>query len=429
MQQRGKKRWGIAVILFLGILVNYFDRTNMSVATKPMMSEYSLTTVQWGWIMSTFAWTYALMQIPIGALLDKVGVKWLMRIGTLIWTVATLLTAIVSGLGLIILSRLLLGIGEAPAFPSSSKATGYWFPIQERGVATATFDAAAKFSNVIGAPIVAWAVTEWGWRGGFYLTAGLSLLYGIIYWVWYRDPKDHPTLSKEERQYIEAGGAQQEGEASGGVWKNFAFLLTQRKVWGLTLGFAAYGYTFYLFLTWLPGYLQNQMHMTVLKSATYTAIPWLIATVTDFFIGGFLVDKLVKRGYDQSKVRKTLFIIGLLLGLSVGGAAFTTDPNVAIIFISIALGGLAFAAPIGWSIPAIIAPKGTVGMVGSIMNLVNNVMGILAPVITGYLAASGSFASGFRVAAVVLVIGIAAFALLMGPIEKIRSPFEKNETN
>ncbi|MBL0385899.1 MFS transporter [Tumebacillus sp. ITR2] len=427
MQKIGRKRWGIAFILFLGILVNYFDRTNMSVATKPMMSEYHLSTVQWGWIMSTFAWTYALMQIPIGALLDKIGVKWLMRIAGLIWTAATLLTAVVSGLGLIIASRLLLGIGEAPAFPSSSKATGYWFPLQERGVATATFDAAAKFSNVIGAPTVAWAVTEWGWRGGFYLTAVLSLLYTVIYWVWYRDPKEHPTLTVEERQYIEAGGAQQEGSAEGGVWKNFAFLLTQRKVWGLTLGFAAYGYTFYLFLTWLPGYLQSQMHMSVLKSATYTAIPWLIATVTDFFIGGFLVDKLVSKGYDQSKVRKTLFIIGLLLGLSVGGAAFTTDPNVAIIFISIALGGLAFAAPIGWSIPALIAPKGTVGMVGSIMNLVNNVMGILAPVITGYLAVSGSFASGFKVAAVVLLIGIAAFALLMGPIEKIKSPYEQAE--
>ncbi|KEO82788.1 MFS transporter [Tumebacillus flagellatus] len=424
MKPRGKKRWGIAVILFLGILVNYFDRTNMSVATKPMMSEYHLTTVQWGWIMSTFAWTYALMQIPIGAMLDKIGVKWLMRVATIIWTIATLLTSVVSGLGLIILSRLLLGIGEAPAFPSSSKATGYWFPIRERGVATATFDAAAKFSNVIGAPIVAWAVTQWGWQGGFYLTAALSCIYAVIYWVWYRDPKEHPTLTQEERQYIEEGGAQQEGAAEGGVWKNFGFLLTQRKVWGLTLGFAAYGYTFYLFLTWLPGYLQNQMHMTVLKSATYTAIPWLIATITDFFIGGFLVDKLVNRGFDQSKVRKTLFIIGLLLGLAVGGAAFTDNPNVAIIYISIALGGLAFAAPIGWSIPALIAPKGTVGMVGSIMNLVNNVMGILAPVITGYLAVSGSFASGFKVAAVVLVIGIVAFGLLMGPIEKIRSPYE-----
>jgi MFS transporter, ACS family, D-galactonate transporter len=422
---RGRVRWGIAVILFLGILINYFDRTNMSVATKPMMNEYHLTTGQMGILLSSFAWSYALLQIPVGALLDKIGVKWLMRIGTLIWSLATFMTALVSGMGLIILSRILLGAAEAPAFPSASKATGYWFPLHERGIATSTFDAAAKFSNVIGAPLVAWAVTQWGWRGGFWLTGILSLVYFIIYWIWYRDPKEHPRLSEEERKYIEEGGAQSEGAPTGGTLRNLGFLLTRRKVWGLTIGFAAYGYTFYLLLTWLPGYLEKQMGMTVLKSSMYTAIPWLIATITDFFIGGFLVDKLIQKGYNPTKVRKTLLVIGMVMGLAVGGAAFTKDPNVAIVFISIALGGLAFAAPIGWSIPSLIAPKGTVGTVGSIMNFVNNLMGIAAPIITGYIAGgTGSFAAGFMVAAVVLVIGILSFLFLLGPIEQIKSPFE-----
>jgi sugar phosphate permease len=428
MRPRGKVRWSIAVILFIGVLINYFDRTNMSVATKPMMDEYHLSPGQWGIIMSSFAWTYALLQIPIGALLDKVGVKWLVRVGTIIWSIATFMTATVSGMGLILLSRLILGIGEGPAFPGASKATGYWFPLKERGVATSTFDSAAKFSNVIGAPIVAWAVTEWGWRGGFWLTGILSVVYAVIFWVWYRDPKEHPRLSEEERMYIEEGGAQDEGEAAGGTLRNIAFLLTQRKVWGLTLGFAAYGYTFYLFLTWLPGYLQSQMHMTVFKSSAYTAIPWLIATLTDFFIGGFLVDKLIQKGYSSNKVRKSLFVIGMVMGLAVAGAAFTNNPNVAIVYISIALAGLAFAAPVGWSIPALIAPKGTVGIVGSIMNFANNIMGILAPIVTGFIVGgTGSFASGFMIAAVMLVIGIVSFLFLLGPIETIKSPFSKTE--
>jgi MFS transporter, ACS family, D-galactonate transporter len=423
---RGNVRWGIAAVLFIGILINYLDRTNMSVASKPMMAEYGLTKGQWGIILSSYAWSYALIQIPIGALLDKVGVKWLMRIGTIIWSIATFMTAIVSGMGLIILSRIILGIGEGPAFPGASKATGYWFPLRERGVATSTFDASAKFSNAIGTPFVAWAVTEWGWRGGFWMTGILSLVYAVIFWIWYRDPKEHPRLSKEERAYIEEGGAQDEGEAEGGTLRNLGFLLTQRKVWALTIGFAAYGYTFYLFLTWLPGYLQSQMHMTVFKSGWYTAVPWLIATITDFFIGGFLVDKLIQRGYSSTKVRKSLFVIGMIMGLAVAGAAFTNNPNVAIIYISIALAGLAFAAPVGWSIPALIAPKGTVGMLGSIMNFFNNVMGILAPIITGFLAGgTGSFASGFIIAAVVLVIGIFAFIFLLGPIEQIQSPYAR----
>jgi cyanate permease len=141
--------------------------------------------------------------------------------------------------------------------------------------------------------------------------------------------------------------------------------LSKRKVWGLTLGFGAYNYAFYIFLTWLPGYLQTQLHMTVLKSGRYTAIPWIVATLADFIIGGWLVDVLIRKGYDQSKVRLTLLVLGMLLGMAVFGAAFTRDPNVAIFWISIALGGLAFSAPIGWSIPALIAPEGSVGTLGA----------------------------------------------------------------
>jgi MFS transporter, ACS family, D-galactonate transporter len=417
----GNVRWGIALLIGIGIVINYFDRTNISVATKPLMQEYGLSKGQMGILLSSFAWSYALLQIPVGALLDKVGVKWLTRIGTVIWSIATFMTAMVSGMGLIILSRILLGAAEAPAFPGASKATGYWFPMKERGLATSAFDAAAKFSNVIGVPIVAFAVTEWGWRGGFWLTGILSLLYAVMYWIFYRDPKEAKYLSEDERNYIEEGGAQVEGEASGGIMRNLGFLLSQRKVWGLTIGFAAYGYTFYLLLTWLPGYLETQMHMTVLKSGLYTIIPWIFATLTDIIIGGWLVDYLIKKGKNPTKVRKTLIVIGMIMGLAVAGAAFTSNPVVAIIWITIALSGLAFSAPIGWSIPSLIAPKGTVG---SIMNFLNNVMGIAAPIVTGYIAGgTGSFATGFIVAAVVLVIGILSYVFLLGNIEQIKTPY------
>ncbi|MDP9728332.1 MFS transporter [Alicyclobacillus tolerans] len=416
--KRSNVRWGIAVLIGIGIVINYFDRTNISVATKPLMSSYHLTKGEMGILLSSFAWSYALVQIPVGALLDQVGVKWLMRIGTLLWSLATFLTAVVSGMGLIIFSRILLGIAEGPAFPGASKATGYWFPIIERGRATSMFDAAAKLSNVIGVPIVAFAVTAWGWRGGFILTGILSLLYFLAYWIWYRDPEESKSINEAELRYIREGGAQEEGEAPGGSMRNLGYLLGRRKVWGLTIGFAAYGYAFYLFLTWLPGYLETQMHMSVLKSSGFAIIPWVVATLTDLWIGGWLVDKLVASGRDGSRVRKTLLVIGMIFGLAVAGAAFTSHASVAIVWISIALGGLAFSAPIGWSIPALIAPKGTVGTVGSIMNFVNNIMGILAPIITGFIAGgTGSFALGFLVAAVVLLIGILSYVFLLGRIE------------
>ncbi len=421
----GNLRWGIAILLGIGIVINYFDRTNISVATKPLEADFHLSAFSMGLILSSFLWSYAILQIPVGALLDKIGIKWLMRWGTIIWSLATFMTAVVSGLGLILLARVLLGIAEAPAFPGSSKATGYWFPLHERGLATSAFDAAAKFSNVIGVPIVAAAVTIWGWRGGFFLTGILSLIYAAFFWWLYRDPKEDKRLSKQEHEYIVKGGAQQETHGTEpNTLRNLGFLFRQPKVWGLTLGFAAYGYSFYLFLTWLPGYLETGLHMTVLKSSFYTIVPWIVATLTDIFIGGWLVDRLIAQGHDSTRVRKTLLAIGMLLGIAVIGAAFTTNPNIAIIFISIALGGLAFSAPIGWSIPSLIAPKGTVGSVGSIMNFFNNVAGIIAPIVAGFIfQVTGSFAINFIIAAIILVLGILSYLFLLGRIEQIQSPF------
>lgn len=171
--------------------------------------------------------------------------------------------------------------------------------------------------------------------------------------------------------------------------------------------------------------------MSVLKSSFYAIFPWIVATITDIVIGGWLVDRLIAQGRDSTRVRKTLLAIGMLLGIAVIGAAFTTNPNIAIVFISIALGGLAFSAPIGWSIPALIAPKGTVGTVGSIMNFFNNIAGIVAPIVAGFVfQVTGSFAINFIIAGAILVLGILSYLFLLGRIEQIESPFsEASERN
>ncbi|HEU4372022.1 MAG TPA: MFS transporter, partial [Telluria sp.] len=341
---------------------------------------------------------------------------------------ASVITAFSSGFAGIFFARILLGIAEAPAFPVSSKATGYWFPRNERGLATAIFDAAAKFSNVIGVPLVAITIVSFGWRWGFGLTATLSFAYFIAFYFIYRDPSAHPTLSQAELNYIQQGGGAPEGKSEAGAMNMLGYLLSKSKVWGLTIGFAAYGYTFYLFLTWLPGYLVQTMHMSILKSAGYAAIPWAFATLTDLFVGGWLIDHLVKQGKDESKVRKAVLVIGMLFGLAVFGATQTTDPVWAIFWISIALGGLASAAPVGWSIPSLIAPKGGAGTIGGIMNFANNLMGAAAPIVTGFIVgATNSFANAFFVAGVILVIGIVSFVFVLGKIEPIPDPHPTRE--
>ncbi|MDB5936433.1 MAG: transporter [Massilia sp.] len=418
-----KRRWAIGALLGAGVLVNYIDRIGLSVAAPQIKAMFELTPVELGLLFSAFAWSYSLLQIPVGMVIDRFGPTRVGRWGAFLWGVAAVITAFSSGFAGIFFARILLGVAEAPAFPVSSKATGYWFPRNERGLATAIFDAAAKFSNVIGVPLVAITVVAFGWRWGFGLTAVLSFAYFIAFYLLYRDPSADPRLSRAELDYIQQGGGAPEGKSEAGAMNMLGYLLGRAKVWGLTIGFAAYGYTFYLFLTWLPGYLVQTMNMSILKSAGYAAIPWAFATLTDLFVGGWLIDHLVKRGHDDSKVRKTVLVTGMLFGLAVFGATRTTDPAWAIFWISIALGGLAAAAPVGWSIPSLIAPRGGAGTIGGIMNFANNLMGAAAPIVTGFIVgATNSFANAFFVAGVILVVGIVSFVFVLGRIEPIPDP-------
>ena len=419
-QRIGRHRWTIGLLLGAGSLINYFDRINLSVVGPQLQQDFGLSAAQLGWLFSAFFWSYALMQIPVGMVLDRFGVTLIGRWGAFLWSIATGLTAVVGGFGGVIAARILLGVAEAPAFPGNSKATGYWFPRSERGLATAIFDSAAKFSNVIGAPFVGMMVVAFGWRGGFVATAALSLLYFIAFYILYRDPSADARLTPEELAYIRSGGAAPEGPATVGAGTMLGYLLQNRKVWGLTIGFAAYGYSFALFLTWLPGYLVATMHMSILRSATYTAIPWFFATIADLVMGGWLIDHLISAGRDETRVRKTVLVGGMVVGLAVFGAAFTTMPGWAVMWITIALAGLAAAAPVGWSLPSLIAPRGGTATIGGIMNFVNNLMGVVAPVTTGYIVAiTSSFSGAFIVAGLVLLIGVVSYIVILGRIEPI----------
>ncbi|MFZ1133341.1 MAG: MFS transporter [Candidatus Korobacteraceae bacterium] len=417
------RRWRIAVLLGVGVIVNFFDRVNLSVAITPLKSEFGLSTVALGYLLSTYSWTYVMLQLPSGPVLDRFGVKPVIRVSALLWSVASFATGLARGFAAIVSARLLLGVAEAPTFPGNAKAIGVWFPRSERGLATAIFDSSAKFASAIGIPLVAVIVHYWGWRASFLATGVLSVGYFALFWWVYRDPTDDPLLSPAESEYIAAGGGEEEAAVDQHSAASLWFLLRRKKVWGLALGMAAYNYNFYLFLTWLPGYLSTALHLDILRSGFYTAVPWLAATVSDLIVGGWLVDHLIRKGRNATRVRQTILISGLVLALAVAGATRTTNPRVAIFWISIALCGLAASAPVGWSIPSLIAPAGSTARVAGIMNFVANLPAILAPVITGYLVGnSQSFRRPFLVAAAVLVAGIFSYIFLLGKIETIPGP-------
>jgi ACS family D-galactonate transporter-like MFS transporter len=417
------RRWIIGVLLGTGVLVNYIDRISLSVAAPQLQHDFGLTPQAVGFLFSAFFWSYSLAQLPGGLLLDRFGIKTVGRWGTFLWSVASGATALCSGYAGIFTARLLLGIAEAPGMIGNQKATGLWFPTRERCRSTAIFDSAAKFANVIGVPIVAFFVVGLGWRWGFAVTAFLSFLCFAAYWLMYRDPSEDKHLSRQEHAYILAGGAVPEGQAVSGQANMLAYVLQNRKVWAHMIGYSAYGYSFYLFLTWLPGYLVESLHMSILKSAGFATIPWIFASLADLLIGGFFVDYLIGRGLDESKVRKVAIAIGMAAGLAVFGAAYTNDPFWALVWITIALSGLSAAAPVASSIVSLISPRGATATIGGIVNLTNNLMGVAAPVITGFIVGlTHSFAGAFLVAGVVLIVGIFSYLVLLGRIEPIPDP-------
>jgi ACS family D-galactonate transporter-like MFS transporter len=400
------------------VLVNYFDRVNLSVSHDALFTTFGISAITFGYLSGAYNWTYALCQLPIGVVLDKFGIRRVGRISIVLWSMASFAAALTPGLGGFFGARFMLGIGEAATFPANAKAIGYWFPPNERSFATSIFDAAAKFASAIGVPIIGLILLKAGWRWSFALTGIVSLIYLLLFWKIYRDPDDDAQLSPAERNYI--GGETTSPIAEKEESASLGHLLKQRKVLGLALGFGAYNYVFYLLLTWLPSYLSSALHIDLLHSFLYTGVPWLVATITDLAIGGWLVDALIKRGWDANRVRKTVLVGGMACGLGILGAANAHTATRALIWISISIGGLAASAPVSWSIPSLIAPRSSVGRVGGIINFLSQLSAIAAPIVTGYLvSAHQSFAWAFGVSGIYLLIGIAGYLFLMGKIEPI----------
>jgi MFS transporter, ACS family, D-galactonate transporter len=414
-----KGRWNIALLLALGVIISFFDRINLSVSQDALHTAFGIGPIAFGYLSSSFSWTYGFMQIPAGLLLDRFGVRRVGRIAALLWSVASFLAAIAPTLPILFVARWLLGIAESPTFPANAKALGLWFPENERSLATALTDSAAKLSSAIGVPVLGVILLRCGWRWSFAATGAISLIYFFLFRRFYRDPDQDVSTTES----VPAGIAAQQiasAESTAPRTSMLRYLLRQPKVYGLALGWSAYNYSFFLLLTWLPSYLSKSLHVDLLHSVIYTCVPWLFATFTDFLIGGWLVDALIQRGSDPIKVRRSVLIIGTSFGLAILGAAHPSSPTMALFWISLALGGLSAAAPVAWTVPALIAPRDSVGTLASIANFAGQISAISAPIVTGYIvSATHSFASAFIAATCILLLGVAGYALLLGRIERI----------
>jgi len=408
MLKRPTKRTSIALLLGVGVLVNYFDRVNLSVAHDALQRQFGISDVSFGYLLGAYSWTYAAMQLPSGSLLDRFGVRRVMLVATLLWALSSGLSAIAPTIVLLFAARYLLGVGEAPTFPANAKAIGLWFPERQRGVATATFDAAAKLSIGVGTPLLGLILLRFGVRANFATTAVLSLGYAALFaWV-YRDPgpgEGNEASSKE--LHLEQNVP-------------LSVLLRERKIWGAAIGAGAYNYCFYLLLTWLPFYLQRGLHMTTRNAVLWSAVPWLVAAASGFLVGGVMVDTILRRGGNADLTRRAVLITGAVLGMFVLAPVFLHSASGILVCLTIALSGGAILSPVSWTLPSLLGQPGSSGRIGSIMNLCGQIAAITAPIVTGYISArTHSFSMAFLVAGFVLLLGITSYVFLLERIERI----------
>lgn len=422
-------RWTIGFLLAVGVLVNYFDRVNLSVSHDALVGSFGIHESTFGQLSAAYSWTYALCQLPVGVVLDRLGVRRVSLWSISLWGTASLAAAFAPGILFFFAARLLLGIGEAPTFPANAKAIGMWFPQAERSLATAIFDSSAKLASAIGIPLLGLLLLRIGWRWSFATTAALSFGYLGLFAMLYRDPSRFSlrdvvhTRTPQPVSPLSASAARDLPDSillAAAPPIPISRLLRQRKVLGLGIGFGAYNYVFYLLLTYLPTYLIKALHVSPRRSFLFTGAPWLFAAAVEVLIGGLLTDTLIRRGWNASTVRRTVLIGGMLCGLGISGAAHAHTMQTALLWISLSIGGLSAASAVGWSVPSLLAPNSSTGAVGGIINFFAQISAITAPILTGYTVQhTGGFAWAFGIATAYLVLGILAYIFLLGRIEPI----------
>lgn len=430
----GRHRFTILALIFIVTVINYADRSTMSIAGTGVVSDLGLDPVMLGMIFSAFAWAYAIGQIPGGWLLDRFGARRVYGGSLILWSLFTMLQGVVGWLGLagaaaamaLFGMRFMLGLVESPAFPANNRIVSCWFPTSERGTASALFNSAQYMAVVLFTPLMAWLTHNLGWQHVFLWMGGLGLVLSIFWFALYRDPSSDSRLGEAELSYMRAGGALVDLEADrkeGQPRRKFdeiAQLFTSRTLWAVYLGQYCITALTYFFITWFPIYLVKGRGMTIMEAGWVAALP-AICGFSGGILGGMLSDHLIRRGVHQSLARKTPYVIGMALASTLVSANYV-DANanwIVIALMALAFFGKGFAA-VGWAVLSDTAPKGMVGLSGGVFNGIGNVAGIVTPLVIGYfVATTGSFHSALWFVAAHGVLGILAYVLLAGRFERV----------
>ncbi|MBK0163110.1 MFS transporter [Klebsiella sp. S69] len=417
-QKRTKTRIVILMLLSIGTMINYLDRTILGIVAPKLTSEIHIDPAMMGIVFSAFAWTYALAQIPGGMFLDRFGNKLTYALSIFFWSTFTLLQSFSVGLKSLLLLRLGLGISEAPCFPVNSRVVSKWFPQHERARATATYTVGEYIGLAAFSPLLFLILEHHGWRTLFFLTGGLGIAFTFVWWKFYHEPHQSKTANKAELEYIGVENTASADENIPFNWPDAKRLLCCRQIIGASLGQFAGNTTLVFFLTWFPTYLANERHLPWLHVGFFASWPFLAAAIGIFF-GGWVSDKILKKTCSVNISRKLPIISGLLLSGCIIIANWVESNTAVIIIMSIAFFGQGMVG-LGWTLISDIAPKNMGGLTGGIFNFCANMASIITPLIIGVIISmTGNFFYALIYIGLTALIGVIAYIFIIGDIKRI----------
>jgi ACS family D-galactonate transporter-like MFS transporter len=421
--KKTRVRYSMLALVFINVVINYLDRSNISVAGTALSKDMDLSSEQLGFIFSAFGWTYALLQIPGGLIADRFGPRILYAFCLITWSIATLCQGFVRGFASLFALRLATGAFEAPSYPINNRIVTSWFPEHERASSIALYVSGQFIGLAFLTPVLATVQYYAGWQGLFIATGVVGLIWGVVWYLFYRDPLDHPKVNEAELNYIEEGGGLFRGHQAGArkaavwSWSNVKQVFSTRTLWGVYIGQFAVNSMLWFFLTWFPTYLVKYRGLDFIKSGYLASVPFL-AACAGLLLSGFVSDRLVRQGKSVTMARKAPIIIGLLLSISIVGANYTNDTALIIAFMALAFFGSGMAL-ISWVFVSILSPKHLIGLTGGVFNFMGNLASIVVPIAIGYLAKDGDFKPALVFVGTLGLIGACSYIFLVGKIERV----------
>jgi sugar phosphate permease len=401
----------VLVLLVTAGVINYVDRATLAIANPLIRADLGLSIADMGLLLSAFLWAYAFFQLPAGALVDRLGPRLMLAVSLSLWSFAQVLGGLVTGFGTFFAARVLLGIGEAPTFPTCARITRDWFNIHSRGGATGVWNCSSTLGTAISAPLLTGMMLSVGWRWMFIIMGVLGILMALTFYVVHRDPGE-VALTDDEKAHLREGD---QGDSAAPVtWQDWRRLLAFRTTWGMICGYFGTIYILWIYTAWLPGYLEMERHISIAKTGWIAAVPFLFG-VLGSILGGRFADMLVNRGVSPMNSRKLPMAAALVLtALFTVFAAETASNVVSVVCISVAMFLSYVSSTTAWAMAPVAAPPNATASLGAMQNFGGYLGGALAPTVTGFIVqGTGSFVPAFLVgAAVALVAAILYFVLV-----------------